>query len=197
MFTFTISCNLKSISLDFAQAFPQADLKKDVYMEIPFGFSNEDNQHVLKLKSNYWGLSDTSLIWFEHWKKSLLERGFVPSKIDPCLFFKKVLILILYIDDACIFSTWKELIYDFVESLKWSNSKDKYKYPYSNGGFDFTTEDLIEKFLGVEVSKHGSTIMLRQLLLIDWIIEAVGFDNTLVYSKPTLSTGNLHKDKDR
>ena len=118
-------------------------------MEIPFGFGNEDNQHILKLKSNFCGLSNASLIWFEHCKKGLLERGFVPSKIDPCLFFKKGLILILYADNACIFSTSKELIYDFVESLKQPNSKDKHKYPCSDSGFHFTTEDSIEKFLEV------------------------------------------------
>ena len=196
MFTFAISCNLESISLDFTQAFPQADLKKDVYMEIPFGFGNGDNQHVLKLKSNFYGLSDASLTWFEHCKKGLLERGFVASKIDPCLFFKKGLILILYVDDACIFGISKELIYEFVQSLKRPDPKDRNKYPYSDGGFDFTTEDSIEKFLGVEVSKHGNTITLRQPLLIDRIIEAVGFDNTPVYSKPTPSTGNLCKDED-
>ena len=89
------------------------------------------------------------------------------------------------------------MIYDFVESLKWSNPKNKHKYPYSDSGFNFTTKDSIEKFLGVEVSKYGSTIMLRQPLLIDQIIEVIGFDNILIYSKPIPPTSNLYKDKDR
>ena len=114
MFAFAISCGLESISLDFTQAFPQADLKRDVYMEVPFGYSNPKKLYVLKLKSNFYGLADASLTWFQHCKKGLIERGIVSSKIDPCLFYKKGLILILYVDNACIFRTSKELIYKFV-----------------------------------------------------------------------------------
>ena len=61
MFVFAISCGLESISLDFTQAFPQADLKQDVYIEVPFGYSNPKKLYVLKLKSNFYGLVDALL----------------------------------------------------------------------------------------------------------------------------------------
>lgn len=58
--------------------------------------------------------------------------------------------LILYVDNCCIFGTSKERIKEFVDLLK--QPKDKKLCKYKDGGFDFTVESSIEKFLGVEVS---------------------------------------------
>ena len=53
--------NLHSRSIDFVLAFPQAMIKFDVYMKIPFGFSvQKDGQYVLKLRKNLYGLKDAS-----------------------------------------------------------------------------------------------------------------------------------------
>ena len=61
MFLCCVMCNLASMSLDFARAFPQADLKKDVFMEIPFGYDNPSGDYVLRLKKNFYGLCDGNL----------------------------------------------------------------------------------------------------------------------------------------
>ena len=47
-----------SRSINFVLAFPQAELKEDILMEIPAGFSNSDikKQYVLKLDKNLYGL---------------------------------------------------------------------------------------------------------------------------------------------
>ena len=102
--------------------------------------------------------------------------------------------LILYVDDCCIFGTSKEKIKDFIDSLK--RPKDKKPSKYKDGGFDFTIESSIEKFLGVEVSWQGETTMLRQPHLMERIIAAVGFEDKQMYCKLTPSTGTLHKDED-
>ena len=57
-------------SINFIMAFPQADVKTDIYMKIPHGTklpNNKDTRrHLLKLKKNLYGLKDAGLTWFEH-----------------------------------------------------------------------------------------------------------------------------------
>ena len=153
MFAFCIVGKIESISLDFDHAFTQADIKLYVYMEIPVGYKNLNEDYVLKLKKNLYGLSDGNLTWFEYYTKSLIDRGFKSSKIDPYLFYKEGIILVLYIDDCCIFRILKEKIAEFIESLKYPKNKTaKKNYKYKDDGFDFTVEASIEKFLSIEVS---------------------------------------------
>ena len=72
----------------------------------------------------------------------------------------------------------------------------KKNYRYKDGGFDFAGETSIETFSEVEVSNIENTVTLRQPLLIERIIKAVGFEDKQVYCKPTLLIGILHKDED-
>ena len=53
------------------------------------------------------------------------------------------------------------MIYEFVQSLNRSDPNDWNKYLFSDRGFDFTTKESIEKFLGIEISKYRDIITLR------------------------------------
>ena len=86
--------NLDSKAIDFVLAFPQADLDVDIWMYLPIGFqvdgqteADSDRRYILKLNKNLYGLEQASYNWFEKLKvkEGLTSRGFVPSKIDPCL----------------------------------------------------------------------------------------------------------------
>jgi Reverse transcriptase (RNA-dependent DNA polymerase) len=74
-------------SIDFVLAYPQAEVKTDIYMRIPSGtmVENEDisETHALKLVKNLYGLKDAGLTWHEHIKKGLFELGFKQSEVDP------------------------------------------------------------------------------------------------------------------
>ena len=50
MFVFCITCNLASMSLDFAQVFSQADIKNDVLMQMTFAYDDPNGDHTLRLK---------------------------------------------------------------------------------------------------------------------------------------------------
>ena len=181
MFTFCVAGRLESISLDFDLFFAQADIKTDICMEIPLGCNNPNNQCTLKLKSNFCVLTDASLIWNEHCTKGLQDRGFTRSNVDPCLFYKEDLILILYADNCCIFRTSNDKINEFIESLKRPKEKKaKSEYLCKDGEFDFIVEKSIEKILGVDVSQVDDMIMLRQPHLIERIISTVGFQDKQV-----------------
>jgi hypothetical protein len=56
--------NLKGKQIDFTQAFPQAKLKKDIYLIFPAGFENKNDKWALRLKRNLYGLFQASRIWF-------------------------------------------------------------------------------------------------------------------------------------
>ena len=56
----SLICDLETRSIDFIQAFPQADLDVDIYMELPYGFDcNGGRNYILKLNNkNLYGLKD-------------------------------------------------------------------------------------------------------------------------------------------
>ena len=85
--------NLDSKAIDFVLAFPQADLEEDISMYLPIGFQVNGHTEVsselsflLKLNKNLYGMKQGSYNWYENLKKSLVDRGFKLSDIDPCFY---------------------------------------------------------------------------------------------------------------
>jgi hypothetical protein len=111
-------CNIhgrESKSVEFILAFPQADLKVDIWMELPQGIvvdssPKSSRAYVLKLKKSLYGLKQASLNWFEKRKQALMDCGFTPSEIDPCLYLKNNMVLLTYIDNCLIISLSKTSI---------------------------------------------------------------------------------------
>ena len=97
---------LKSQSIDFTNAFAQADIPsgKTFLIELPWDFKSEGGQHdvFLKLKKSLYGQAEAARLWYEKLRDGLLERGFVMRKVDPCLFMSKTVICVIYVDD-CLF----------------------------------------------------------------------------------------------
>ncbi len=78
-----------SHSIDFVLAFPQADIKSNVYMRLPFGFHvSKSGKWLLKLIKNVYGLKDAGKTWHDFLKEGLIARGFRPGDVDPCVFYK-------------------------------------------------------------------------------------------------------------
>ena len=62
LFALTVIHDLESQSINFVLAFPQAELKEDVYMEIPFDFDQDgDRSYVMKQKKSIYGLKQASI----------------------------------------------------------------------------------------------------------------------------------------
>ena len=64
--------NLYSKAIEFVLAFPPADLKEDIWIQLPVGFqidgqteSESDKCYVLKLNKNWYGLKKGSFNWYE------------------------------------------------------------------------------------------------------------------------------------
>jgi hypothetical protein len=86
--------------VNYVQAYTQADLDAEIYMNIPRGFhvvdgklkfnmdspNNHDKGHCLKLKKNAYGLKQGGHLFWKKLRDGLIQRGFVQIQIDQCLF---------------------------------------------------------------------------------------------------------------
>ena len=73
----------------FCVSIPQAELTRDVFMELPYGFEfGFKGEYVLKLRKNLYGLADASYNWFQKLTEGLESEGFKRSEIDQCVFLR-------------------------------------------------------------------------------------------------------------
>ena len=74
--------------------------------------------YILKLKKSLYGLKQASHNWYENVKQSLFDQYFIPSKIDPCIFMKYGMLLLVYVDECIILSDSEPRIDVLIHSLK-------------------------------------------------------------------------------
>ena len=179
--------NLYTKSVDFVQAFPQADVKANIYLHNPPGviLADTNGETVLKLLKNLYGLKDAGLTWYEHLTKGLDELGFKPTKSDPCIFIKGQNVVIIYVDDCCIMSPSEG------EAMRIYKS-------FESKGFKVTDEGSMETYLGLQIESHdNSSFTVSQPFLIDRIIQSVrGMEDAKMAKSPAVTTNVLTKDID-
>ena len=89
--------------LDVKQAFLNAELKEEVYMEMPPGYKKPDT--VLRLRKALYGLKQAPREWQQLIDGFLrAQLGFTPTVSDPCLYTLqsqggRLIILFLFVDD--------------------------------------------------------------------------------------------------
>ena len=114
---------------------------------------SDRGQHdvVLKLKKILYGQAEAARLWYEKLLNGLLERGFVMSKVDPCLFMSKTVICVVYVDDCLFWECSQCEIKNVMKSFKevgpsyWGHSKGESVSEFlgidiktlDNGGFQF------------------------------------------------------------
>ena len=69
-----------------------------IFLKTPAGVElTGENEMVLRLLKNLYGLKDAGLTWFEHLSQGLSSMGFRPTLSDPCIFVKESREVIEYI----------------------------------------------------------------------------------------------------
>ena len=185
LMTSSILFNLHTRSIDFTLAFPQADADVTIYMEIPFGFqAPSDGDYVLLLIKNLYGLKQAAKTFYEHLVDILInELEFIPSMVDPCVFYRGDLTIVTYVDDCLIFTPKKE------EADALITQMEKH--------FSMTDEGSVEQYLGVKVERKNGSVKLSQPYLIQRIIDAIGgMQTSNVKATPAEYKQILHKDLD-
>ena len=172
----------KARSVDFVLAYPQADLDKDIYMRVPAEFEvNQPGKFFLKLVKNVYGLKDAGRTWHEHLKKGLLDRKFYQSLVDPCVFYKDNLILVIYVDDVICFSPTDAAIDSFIKSMQ---EEEPQSYILEDQGE-------LKDYLGIEIKElpaadgESPRISISQPHLINKILTTCGLDGDTVTARST------------
>jgi Reverse transcriptase (RNA-dependent DNA polymerase) len=171
--------------IDFVLAYPQADIECDLYMEVPPGFHVRGSRKdwALKLKKNLYGQKQAGRVWNQHLHVRLTEKlGFTQSAIDPCVYYRGTLIMMVYVDDNVLVSPDASEIEQVIADLKQH--------------FNITDEGEIDDYLGVKVERlPDGSIKLSQPHLIDSILKDLHYTRQLnPATTPAASTVILDRD---
>ncbi len=155
----SITFKWMTCSINFSNAFVQATLKEPMWTHLPRGFLSNGTSTCLCMKRSIYGLNYAPRLWWEHILKALKELGLKPSQHDQCLFYRKELMIVLYVDDAGITVPMTELIDEFINGLKAK-------------GFELTKEGSFSEFLGIKFEEDtaAGSITMTQTGLIKKII---------------------------
>ena len=98
--------------IDVEQAYLQADIDEEIYIELPEEYRAFPNAVGLLRKAIY-GLVQSGLCWYRKFTDSIKEKGFEQSHADPCLFRRFVdgevkSVIVVYVDDVLLASKSKE-----------------------------------------------------------------------------------------
>ena len=141
-------------------------------MKIPPGIDIENgrkDEYLISLKSSLYGLKQSRANWYDCLKKGPERRGFRESKADSCVFMKKGMIILNYVDYCILITNKKETLDQSIHSL--ANGIEK---------IESTDEGAIDKYLGVEIEQlKGKEFILQQPLLIWRILAALNVNRRL------------------
>jgi hypothetical protein len=107
-------------------AFTQADVERDLYMELPKKFSvpgtkithADKDKYVFKLVKNLYGQKQAGKVWYDHLKDKLTKLGFIQSRFDQCVFYYGRTIFLVYTDDTILVGPDEKEIEKIVKTLK-------------------------------------------------------------------------------
>ena len=94
--------------IDFVEAYAQAPIECDMYMELSSGIETKhwnSKDYVLKLLANLYGQKQAGRVWNQYMVDKLQKNGFQQSQIEKCVFYHNDIIFIVYVDAGLFFST--------------------------------------------------------------------------------------------
>ena len=92
--------------MDVKIAFLNGELKEEVYMIQPEGFTSIDELKVCKLQRTIYGLKQASRSWNKYFDKIIKTYGFIKNEEEPCVCkwanISMITFLVLYVDDILL-----------------------------------------------------------------------------------------------
>jgi hypothetical protein len=136
--------------VDYTNAFAQAELREEVFLEFPKMFGPKSKANVvLKLLKSLHGLRQAPRTFFEKLRDGLLERGYTQSANDPCLFMKEEIICEVYVDHTIFGGADGDVLEEEIRSLGVSDTEQCHTLQLWNEGE-------VGAFLGIQISKVGA-----------------------------------------
>ncbi|WVZ83338.1 hypothetical protein U9M48_030497 [Paspalum notatum var. saurae] len=146
--------------LDVKNAFLNGELREEVYMQPPPGYSVSEGM-VCRLRRSLYGLKQAPRAWFQRFASVVTAAGFSASAHDPALFVHTLsrgrTLLLLYVDDMIITGDDPQ----FIAFVKARLSEQ------------FLMSDLgpLRYFLGIEVSSTHDGFYLSQEKYIQGLLD--------------------------
>jgi hypothetical protein len=176
--------DLELRQLDVPQAFTQAELDEDVYMEMPQGF--EVPGMVCHLKKSLYGLKQSPRNWYLLVSDFITNTcGFIATVSDPCLFWKmsrtgQQMLLFLFVDDM-------QVAFDKADEQEWAEAQE-----HLWERFKITDLGESKFMLGMRITRDrkARTITLDQELYVTKALEKFGLDQCKPVPTPGVSTND-------
>ncbi|KAD3336925.1 hypothetical protein E3N88_32445 [Mikania micrantha] len=165
--------------LDVQNAFLHGDLKETVYLKQPP--DPRYPNHVCLLHKSLYGLKQAPRAWFERLSSALAALGFTGSKTDPSLFIYSghgtLLYMLVYVDDIILTGNNNQAISYVVKRLSQS----------------FAIQDMgsLSYFLGIEVVRQGSDIILSQQKYIRELLDRAQLSHSKPVPSPCTTSASL------
>ena len=192
LLTLTLANDWTTRQVDYTNAFAQADLNEQVYVEPPRGFlpkHKRGTDSVLHLNKSLYGLRQAPRTFYEKLRSGLVERGFKQSNIDQCLFMKKDVICVVYVDDTIFAGPDVKKLEAEIKGLGVPSDEVQHT-------FELRNEGEVGDFLGIRIKKTGPReFYLTQEGLTDKAILSCNMENCNSSETPAGTTA-LGRDLD-
>jgi phosphoribosyl-AMP cyclohydrolase len=114
--------DLEVEQMNVKTTFLHGDLEEEIYMKKPEGFVVKGKKElVCKLKKSLYGLKQSPRMWYQKFDTYILGLGFVRSRVDHCVYSKKVgnhfIYVVLYVDDMLLVGNNMDVIKEVKSQL--------------------------------------------------------------------------------
>ncbi|KAE8719380.1 hypothetical protein F3Y22_tig00109971pilonHSYRG00141 [Hibiscus syriacus] len=173
--------------VDVNNAFMYGDLHEEVFMQQPPSFEQvaaDGSPLVCRLEKAMYGLRQAPRNWHDKLKNYLLKIGFKESSADTSLFVcwegSNCVYILVYVDDIVLTGNSNEKIEEVVKFL----------------GREFALKDLgdLHYFLGIEVKRSGSSLVLSQRKFILELLMKTKISTVNPASTPMFASAKLSHD---
>ena len=171
---------------DVKNAFLHGELKEEVYMEAPPGFSEDfKGGEVCRLKKSLYGLKQSPRAWFGRFTIAMKSYGFKQSNSDHTLFIKRknklVTCLIIYVDDMIITGNDEKEMATLKEKLFTV--------------FEMKNLGRLKYFLGIEVLRSKQGIFISQKKYVLDLLAETGMIDCKPADTPIIANQKLHMEE--
>ena len=184
----SVQNGLKLHQMDVTTAFLNGELKEEVYMRQPEGYTVKGKENlVCRLEKSIYGLKQSSRCWNSALDTHLKKMGFVQSAGDPCLYMSsegEMFLIAVYVDDILL-------------AGKSDKRMAKVKQALSQ---QFQVKDMgeLHYFLGMRVVQDPSTgsVWIGQQSYTEDVLRRFGMENSKPIRTPVDTSTKLVKAKD-
>ena len=179
--------DLQVSTIDFTQAYLNADLNVPVYVRPPPEVSGRFKPaHVLYVTKALYGLSESGRRWFERLRDALKELGLAQSFHDPCVFYKRegdnTTLVCVHVDDALLAGDPKHI----------DELKDKIRTT-----FQITESPETDSYLGFQLCRSDDgSFSISQTMKIHRCLEATGLLNCNAAATPMVPNSKIELPDD-